>query len=194
MAPRGVRFRKLREQDQRDVFETAARRLDTRGSYVEKDLWVCFVLDVLYNRMPAGHPKLFFKGGISLSKAFGLIQRFREQLGERDTVSRAARRILRMFVDWVALIETDEKGIYRGYPKRKVDDMQLVSWAIEAQLVAKGGKPQSPGSLIRGPQVFPFDIALPAVGHLENRSSLELTRHGLDHEIIVCLKPAPAYW
>ena len=55
------------EQDRRDVFAATERRLDTSPSYVEKDFWVCLVLDMLYNGLPAGHPKLLFKGGTSLS-------------------------------------------------------------------------------------------------------------------------------
>ena len=73
-------FLTLPPQDKRDVLEAAASRLDTLASYVEKDFWVCLVLDVLYNRMPDGHPKLLFKGGTSLSKAFGLIKRFSEDI------------------------------------------------------------------------------------------------------------------
>jgi hypothetical protein len=65
------RFLKLSDQERRDVFEAAADRLDTLPSYVEKDFWVCFVLDLLFNRMPKGHPRLLFKGGTALSKAFG---------------------------------------------------------------------------------------------------------------------------
>lgn len=93
-------FLSLHPQDKRDLCEAAARRLDTLPSYVEKDFWVCLVLDLLYNRLPAGHPRLLFKGGTSLSKAFGLINRFSEDIdivifrdglgfeGERDpTVS-----------------------------------------------------------------------------------------------------------
>ncbi|MDE0291396.1 MAG: nucleotidyl transferase AbiEii/AbiGii toxin family protein [Candidatus Dadabacteria bacterium] len=38
------------------------------------------VLDALYNGLPEGHPKLLFKGGTSLSKAFGLVQRFSEDV------------------------------------------------------------------------------------------------------------------
>ena len=68
------------EQDRRDVFAATASRLDTLPGYVEKDLWVCIVLDVLFNRLPAGHPNLLFKGGTSLSKAFGLIDRFSEDI------------------------------------------------------------------------------------------------------------------
>ena len=73
-------FLSLSKQDKRDVFEAAAGRLDTLPTYVEKDFWVCLVLDVLYNRLPAGQPKLLFKGGTSLSKAFDLIRRFSEDI------------------------------------------------------------------------------------------------------------------
>ena len=73
-------FLSLPGQDRRDVFETAARRLDTLGNYVEKDLWVCVVLDALFNRRPADQPGLLFKGGTSLSKGFGLIERFSEDI------------------------------------------------------------------------------------------------------------------
>ena len=92
-------FLTLREQDRRDVLEAAASRLNTLPGYVEKDFWVCLVLDVLFNRRPDGHPKLLFKGGTALSKAFRLIERFSEDIdlvvfrsglgfeGERDPTS-----------------------------------------------------------------------------------------------------------
>ena len=70
----------LPEQDRRDVFEATASRLDTLPGYVEKDFWVCLVLGVIFNRLPKGHPRLLFKGGTSLSKAFGLIARFSEDI------------------------------------------------------------------------------------------------------------------
>lgn len=73
-------FLALPEQDRRDVFEAAATRLDTLPSHVEKDFWVCLVLETLFNRMPVGHPRLLFKGGTSLSKAFGLIEHFSEDI------------------------------------------------------------------------------------------------------------------
>ena len=73
-------FLALPERDKRDVFEAAGSRLDTLPSYVEKDFWVCLVLDALYNRLPDGHPRLLFKGGTALSKAFRLIRRFSEDI------------------------------------------------------------------------------------------------------------------
>ncbi|MDE0291581.1 MAG: nucleotidyl transferase AbiEii/AbiGii toxin family protein [Candidatus Dadabacteria bacterium] len=68
------------EQDRAALFVDTAQRLRTLPEYIEKDFWVCLVLDVLYNGFPEEHPKLLFKGGTSLSKAFGLVQRFSEDV------------------------------------------------------------------------------------------------------------------
>ena len=46
---------------------------------VEKDLWVCYLLDHLFHRSPYGR-SMVFKGGTSLSKAFGVIERFSEDV------------------------------------------------------------------------------------------------------------------
>ena len=59
------RFLHLPEQDRRDVFEATAERLDTLASYVEKDFWVCRVLDILFNGRPAAHPQLLLFGLVS---------------------------------------------------------------------------------------------------------------------------------
>ena len=48
--------------------------------YVETGFWVYLVLDALFNRRPDGHPRLAFKGGKSRSKAFGLINRFSDDI------------------------------------------------------------------------------------------------------------------
>lgn len=61
------------------LFATTAQRLGTTPQNVEKDLWVCWTLDALFNGL-AGGPRLLFKGGTSLSKAFGLINRFSEDI------------------------------------------------------------------------------------------------------------------
>lgn len=66
--------------DRRDLFLAAAARLGTAVQNVEKDFWVCWTLDALFNGLPAGGPRLLFKGGTSLSKAFGLISRFSEDI------------------------------------------------------------------------------------------------------------------
>ena len=67
-------------QDRRDIFAAAADHLDTLPTYVEKDFWVCLTLDILYNGLSPKNPRLLFKGGTSLSKVHGLIQRFSEDI------------------------------------------------------------------------------------------------------------------
>ncbi|RWC94621.1 MAG: nucleotidyl transferase AbiEii/AbiGii toxin family protein [Mesorhizobium sp.] len=60
---------------------------------VEKDFWVCWTLNSLYHERPAGEPRLLFKGGTSLSKGYGLIQRFSEDIDVtvfRDDLDEAA--------------------------------------------------------------------------------------------------------
>ncbi|HEY1579311.1 MAG TPA: nucleotidyl transferase AbiEii/AbiGii toxin family protein [Terracidiphilus sp.] len=73
-------FLRAAPRDRRDVFLGAANRLGTPEQKVEKDFWVTWTLDALFNGLPAGHPRFLFKGGTSLSKAYGLISRFSEDI------------------------------------------------------------------------------------------------------------------
>ncbi len=68
------------ESDRRNLFLETAVRLGTPLRNVEKDFWVCFVLDLLFNGKSDGEPRLLFKGGTSLSKAYDLISRFSEDI------------------------------------------------------------------------------------------------------------------
>lgn len=68
------------DQERRDLFLATSARLGTAVQNVEKDFWVCWTLDALFNGLPADGPRLLFKGGTSLSKAFGLIPRFSEDI------------------------------------------------------------------------------------------------------------------
>ena len=61
------------------LFNTTAQRIGTTAQNVEKDFWVCWTLDSLFNSN-GDSPRLLFKGGTSLSKGFGLIRRFSEDI------------------------------------------------------------------------------------------------------------------
>ncbi len=79
--------------DRLDLFLTTANRLGTPIGNVEKDFWVCWTLNALYHERPDGGPRLLFKGGTSLSKAYGLIERFSEDIDVtvfRDDLNEAA--------------------------------------------------------------------------------------------------------
>ena len=115
-------------------------------------------------------------------------RQLRERLGERETVARAARRVLRAFIDWGVLVETGEKGLYRGAAKRvAADSGPLAVWVLKAVLSAGGGTPQPPSTLLRAPRLFPFEIALPSTAALEACGAFEIVRHGLDHDILLGL-------
>ncbi|TYO64487.1 nucleotidyl transferase AbiEii/AbiGii toxin family protein [Bradyrhizobium hipponense] len=62
------------------AFDTTALRLGTVSQNIEKDFWVCWTLDSLFHGLKEGGPRLLFKGGTSLSKGFGLINRFSEDI------------------------------------------------------------------------------------------------------------------
>ncbi len=66
--------------DRADLFLTTAQRLGTPLINVEKDFWGCWTLNTLYLCLPENGPRLLFKGGTSLSKAYGLINRFSEDI------------------------------------------------------------------------------------------------------------------
>jgi len=66
--------------DRREVYAEATTQWPTNAQFIEKDLFVCAALSVLFNDDPAEAGKLVFKGGTSLSKAHGLIQRFSEDI------------------------------------------------------------------------------------------------------------------
>jgi hypothetical protein len=67
-------------RDRLDLFLSTANRLGAPVGNIEKDFWVCWTLNALYHERPAGAPRLLFKGGTSLSKAYGLIRRFSEDI------------------------------------------------------------------------------------------------------------------
>ena len=118
-------------------------------------------------------------------------RRLRERYGERETVARAARRILRAYIDWGGLQETAEKGQYRATAKRTIEDVPLTLWTIKAMLFATGDTPRPASTLLRGLHLFPFELALPSFRDLETCTALELSRHGLDQEVLLGLsKPA----
>lgn len=65
--------------DKLDIFTDTAMKMHFNESIVEKDFWVCWVLDVLFNSSP-WKENLNFKGGTSLSKGYDLIHRFSEDI------------------------------------------------------------------------------------------------------------------
>lgn len=62
----------------RELVELSSDHFDYEQSHVEKDYWVCKILKELTHSDYASN--IHFKGGTSLSKAYGIIDRFSEDL------------------------------------------------------------------------------------------------------------------
>jgi hypothetical protein len=71
-------FFKLPPNERRLYIEQAALRRNVSPVVMEKDFWVCWLLGILFESEFAG--SLVFKGGTSLSKVFGVIERFSEDI------------------------------------------------------------------------------------------------------------------
>ena len=70
---------KLNVKDRNALFTNTAAKMGINTAIVEKDFWVCYMLDYLFHRcMWRNH--IVFKGGTSLSKAYHLIERFSEDI------------------------------------------------------------------------------------------------------------------
>ncbi len=71
-------FFALTRDDQREVLEQARAKIGRPAHLLEKDVWVVWALGVLFDSPLAAD--LTFKGGTSLSKAYGVIDRFSEDI------------------------------------------------------------------------------------------------------------------
>lgn len=118
--------------------------------------------------------------------AVGSIQRrIKEQLGDRETVSRATQRVLRCFVDWGVLQDTLEIGVYQPASVHLVDNRKIAMWLIEAALIASNSNSQALGVISQAPALFPFMVSPINPRDLEANQRLEFFHQGLDEKMVM---------
>lgn len=69
-------FFSLPKETRRVLLEQSATKLNVKAQILEKDIWICWVLQQLFS-LPIA---MAFKGGTSLSKVYNLINRFSEDV------------------------------------------------------------------------------------------------------------------
>ncbi|HEW7082116.1 TPA: nucleotidyl transferase AbiEii/AbiGii toxin family protein, partial [Streptococcus pneumoniae] len=74
-----LEFKKISKEDLQAIIRNASERLGINEVIVEKDYWVCFVLNYLFTKSE-WKDAFTFKGGTSLSKCYDLIKRFSEDI------------------------------------------------------------------------------------------------------------------
>ncbi len=72
-------FATLPEAERRETFLLASKEVELPPAIVEKDFWVCWLLGHIF-AVPSLGDHCVFKGGTSLSKVFGAIDRFSEDI------------------------------------------------------------------------------------------------------------------
>lgn len=149
------------DESRRDLFSESAAQLKMQPAAVEKDFWVCWALRRIFADEFL-RPKLLFKGGTSLSKCYGLIDRFSEDID--------------LILDWTCLTDEDP------YESRSTTQQDRFNKQMEAdaidyianellphltnvfdgyELALKEGQPKS--VLLYYPKIFASDYIKPAI-------------------------------
>lgn len=73
-----IKFLTLNREDRQEIFNEIFRQKNLSPVAIEKDWWVVQTLRLVFDMEVA--ESLVFKGGTSLSKAWGMIERFSEDI------------------------------------------------------------------------------------------------------------------
>jgi hypothetical protein len=111
-------------------------------------------------------------------------RRMCELMGERETVARATRRVLRCFVDWGVLEDTETRGVSQATQKISLESTPLTAWLLEACLVATGSSSGMLKAIADTPALFPFQVSHVSPAILERNRRLEFFKQGLDEDIV----------
>src|ERR1700682_2106970 len=102
---------RLAASDRAALFNETGAARGLANAIVEKDFWVCWTLKRLFSLQGEDTPNLVFKGGTSLSKAYGAIRRFSEDIdlsfdrtdlgyeGERDPKTASKKKAKALIED-----------------------------------------------------------------------------------------------
>lgn len=178
------RFIKLSKAKRANIIRKVAFDLGLRFDVVEKDIWVCYVLGKLFS-LKELQGKLVFKGGTCLSKAYGLIERFSEDIDltisksclNAEGTSRKPRkvesRIRHAAEDFV------QNEIYTILSNAFAKELQKNSWSLE--ISEEDGStlifnfPASESSSTFSAPFGPIKFSVPVVSGSDNKGIIEVT-------------------
>ena len=96
---------KFSNEERQELFQATAQKMGIRPDVIEKDFWVCFMLDHLFHDCEYKNA-FVFKGGTSLSKSYHVIKRFSEDID--------------LILDWRKILK-DESNPWDERSKTKQD-------------------------------------------------------------------------
>ena len=114
-----------------------------------------------------------------------VVSRLKEKFGDRQTVSRRARYVIRSFVAWGALKDADTKGCYEKSSPVSIADTNLAILMFESALLATPEAKGTLGLFLNNPAFFPFQLPMMTGDFISQRNErIEVARYGLDDEFL----------
>jgi len=114
-----------------------------------------------------------------------IINRLKEQYGDRQTVSRYARFVIRSFVAWGVLKDSGAKGCYEKVAPMSIHDQDLAILMFEAALYAIPDGKGALGLLLNNPAFFPFQLPVMSGDFISQCTDrIDVVRYGLDDELL----------
>ena len=126
-----------------------------------------------------------------LQGTFSLAQvrrRMVESWGERTTLQRAVPPLVRTLFEWGVILEAEGRHNYTVASPRRTENRELALWLLECALRAHGSEQVLLQELGRLPYTFSFDL-LPFVNNMRHSARFEVTRQGLDLEMVALVPP-----
>lgn len=114
-----------------------------------------------------------------------IVNRLKEQYGDRQTVSRYAQYVVRSFVAWGVLKDSQAKGCYEKTAPVDIADPRLAILMFESALMATAEAAIELGALLNHPAFFPFQLPMVTGDFVARHSDrIEVARYGLDDELL----------
>ncbi len=114
-----------------------------------------------------------------------IINRIKEQYGDRSTVSRYTRYVIRSFVAWGVLKEANAKGCYEKKIPIIIPDKNLTILLFESALNAIPEGKEVLGPLLNNPAFFPFRLSMITGDFVARQTdNIDVVRHGLVDELL----------
>jgi hypothetical protein len=143
-------FLKLSVEDRREALSVAADRSGRPAHLLEKDVWVVWALATLYGSPLGEH--LVFKGGTSLSKAYGVIRRFSEDVDLTYDIRALAPDLVGDDGEGLPKTRSEEKRWTSEVRKRLPEWVAEAAQPIIAEALAAG--PLSAAIRVDGEKLF----------------------------------------
>ena len=109
----------------------------------------------------------------------------KEQYGDRQTVSRYGRFVIRSFIAWDVLKDSQSKGCYEKTVPVSIVEPDLAILMLESALLAT---PEAKGAmvlLLNNPAFFPFWLPMMTGDFVSlHNDRIEMVRYGLDDELL----------